>query len=95
MARMRAIENHRWLSRDTNTGVTAAIDPHGRGDFSTPRHVRAAFAFPFGYLTGTTFYTRHGDWFAWLCAMVTLLLCAGGYSRRSTIPAKREIRGRS
>ena len=29
-ARMRAVENDRWLLRDTNTGVTAAIDPFGR-----------------------------------------------------------------
>jgi apolipoprotein N-acyltransferase len=82
MARMRAIENHRWVLRDTNTGVTTAIDPHGRGNFRAPRHVRAAFAFPFGYLTGTTFYTRHGDWFAWLCAIATALVCVGGYARR-------------
>ena len=76
MARMRAMENRRWILRDTNTGVTTSIDPHGRGVFTTPRHVRAAFAFPFGYRTDTTFYTRHGDWFAWLCAVVTgLLLC--------------------
>ena len=27
MARMRAIENHRWVLRSTNTGVTTAIDP--------------------------------------------------------------------
>ena len=29
-ARMRAVENDRWLLRDTNTGVTASIDPYGR-----------------------------------------------------------------
>ncbi len=39
MARMRAIENRRWLLRDTNTGVTAAIDPYGRVTQSVPRHV--------------------------------------------------------
>ena len=38
MARMRAIENRRWLLRDTNNGVTAAIDPYGRVRQSIPRH---------------------------------------------------------
>ena len=73
MARMRAIENHRWVLRDTNTGVTTAIDPLGRVGAEAPRHVRAAFAFPFEFEQGTTFYTRHGDWFAYLCALVTVL----------------------
>ena len=73
MARMRAIENHRWLLRSTNTGVTTAIDPEGRLASEAPRHVRGAFAFPFGFEQGTTFYTRHGDWFAYLCTVVTLL----------------------
>jgi apolipoprotein N-acyltransferase len=81
MERMRAIENHRWILRDTNTGVTTSIDPHGRGVFSTPRHVREAFAFPFDYRSDVTFYTRHGDWFAWLCAVVTMALVAFGFMR--------------
>ena len=38
MARMRAIENRRWILRDTNTGVTAVIDPYGRVRQSIPRH---------------------------------------------------------
>ena len=35
-ARMRAVENARWLLRDTNTGVTSAIDPYGRVVASIP-----------------------------------------------------------
>ncbi len=76
MVRMRAIENHRWLLRSTNTGVTTAIDPEGRLTAEAPRHVRGAFTFPFSCEQGTTFYTRHGDWFAYLCVLVTML-CLG------------------
>ena len=85
MERMRAIENHRWILRDTNTGVTTSIDPHGRGIFSTPRHVRAAFAFPFDYRSDITFYTRHGDWFAWLCALITFAAVALGFMQRREV----------
>ncbi len=77
MARMRAIENHRWVLRSTNTGVTTSIDPSGRVAVEAPRHVRAAFVFPFGFEQGTTFYTRHGDWFAYLCAVISVLVLAG------------------
>ncbi len=86
MARMRAMENRRWILRDTNTGVTTAIDPEGRGVFTTPRHVRAAFAFPFDYRSDTTFYTRHGDWFAWICVFVTTLLLVVGLTRPQSQP---------
>jgi apolipoprotein N-acyltransferase len=82
MARMRAIENHRWVLRDTNTGITTAIDPNGGMEAQAPRHVRGAYAFPFDFepASNQTFYTRHGDWFAWLCAIVTV--CALGLCLR-------------
>ncbi len=68
---MRAIENDRWLLAGTNTGMTAAVDPYGRIVAATPRHVRAALAAPYALNTSTTFYTRHGDWFAYLCAIIS------------------------
>jgi apolipoprotein N-acyltransferase len=71
-ARMRAVENSRWLLRDTNTGVTASIDPYGRIVASIPRKVRAALVAPYALSSATTFYTRHGDWFAFLCAIISL-----------------------
>ena len=76
MTRMRAIENNRWLLLDTNTGVTTAIDPYGRMQAQAPRHVRGGYEFPFAFVSTTTFYTRHGDWFAWLCVGITLVACA-------------------
>ena len=82
MERMRAMENHRWILRDTNTGVTTAVDPHGRGIFTTPRHVRQAFVFKFGYLNDVTFYARFGDWFAWICAGVAVGLVIAGFGRK-------------
>jgi len=72
-ARMRAVENARWLLRDTNTGVTAAIDPYGRVVASLPRKTRALLPAPFALSSVTTFYTRHGDWFAFLCAIISLV----------------------
>ncbi|MGH9498646.1 MAG: apolipoprotein N-acyltransferase [Terriglobales bacterium] len=72
-ARMRAVENARWLLRDTNTGVTASIDPYGRVVASLPRKVRAALVAPYALSDETTFYTRHGDWFAYACAIICVV----------------------
>ncbi|MDE3105554.1 MAG: apolipoprotein N-acyltransferase [Acidobacteriota bacterium] len=81
MVRMRAVENHRWVLRATNTGVTAAIDPWGRVMASAPRHVRTAITAHFGYEHGLTFYTAHGDVFAYLCLLVTVVSVAVGRLR--------------
>ena len=72
MARMRAVENNRWLLRDTNSGITAVIDPYGRIVAEAPRHERVELQGAFGLEESTTFYTRHGDWFSFLCAIITL-----------------------
>lgn len=72
-ARMRAVENARWLLRDTNTGVTAAIDPYGRVVASIPRKTRAALLAPYALSNSLTIYTRYGDWFAYLCAIILLV----------------------
>lgn len=70
-SRMRAIENNRWLLLATNTGVTASVDPNGRIVARLPRKVRATLAAPYALTDVTTFYTRHGDWFAYLCAIIS------------------------
>jgi apolipoprotein N-acyltransferase len=69
--RMRAIENDRWILSATDTGVTASIDPYGRTVARLPRKERSALVAPYALTSGTTFYTRHGDWFAYLCAIIS------------------------
>jgi apolipoprotein N-acyltransferase len=71
MARMRAIENRRWILRDTNTGITAAIDPYGRVRQSIPRHSLDALPAQFGFRDDITFYTAHGDVFGWVCVFLS------------------------
>jgi len=72
MARMRAVENDRWLLRDTNSGITAVIDPFGRIIAQASRNQRTALQGAYSLIEDTTFYTRHGDWFPFLCAIITL-----------------------
>ena len=72
-SRVRAIENARWLLLDTDTGVTAAVDPFGKIAASVPRKTRTTLRAPYALSAVTTFYTRHGDWFAYLCAIISLL----------------------
>jgi apolipoprotein N-acyltransferase len=69
--RMRAIENDRWILSATDTGVTASIDPYGRTVVRLPRKERGTLVAPYALTSVTTFYTRHGDWFAWLCAIIS------------------------
>jgi apolipoprotein N-acyltransferase len=71
-ARMRAVENRRWLLRDTNTGLTTAIDPYGRVTVHLERKTRAVLVAPYSLTEVTTFYSRYGDWFAYLCAIISI-----------------------
>ncbi len=83
--RMRAIENDRWILSATNTGVTASLDPYGRTVARLPRKERGALMAPYALTSVTTFYTRHGDWFAWLCAIISAgaLVTRFGFTRKS------------
>jgi apolipoprotein N-acyltransferase len=83
MARMRAIENRRWILRDTNNGVTAAIDPYGRVRQSIPRHQVGALAAEYGFRSDITFYTAHGDVFAWMCAIVSIGVIVWAMNKRA------------
>jgi apolipoprotein N-acyltransferase len=80
IARMRAVENNRWLIRATNDGITATIAPTGRIDERWPLYQELVGHMHFGFRSGTTFYTNYGDWFAWGCLIAALF--ALGWSQR-------------
>jgi apolipoprotein N-acyltransferase len=73
MARLRAIENHRYLLRAANNGISAVIDPLGRIRCHTRLNERVVLDGQFEFFQDQTFYTRFGDVFAWACMVVTML----------------------
>jgi apolipoprotein N-acyltransferase len=74
MARLRAIENRRYLLRATNDGITCVIDPYGRIVNRLPRHQQAVLVGQFEFVAGKTFYTEYGDVFAWACTGIAILI---------------------
>jgi len=85
--RMRAIENNRWLLSATDTGVTGSIDPWGRVVARVPRKERIALAAPYAAIAVPTFYTRHGDWFAFVCAIISV----GALLARFVTPKSKKV----
>jgi apolipoprotein N-acyltransferase len=74
MARVRAVENRRWLLRDTNNGYTVSVDPYGRIVARLPTDERAELDAPYAFRSDITPYVRFGDWFAWLCVIASFAL---------------------
>ncbi|HYL73225.1 MAG TPA: apolipoprotein N-acyltransferase [Bryobacteraceae bacterium] len=73
IARMRALENHRWLLRSTNDGITAAIDPAGRVTQRLPMYQETVAKMAYSYETTVTAYSTHGDWFAWASLLASAI----------------------
>jgi apolipoprotein N-acyltransferase len=86
IARVRAVENRRWLLRVTNNGFTVSVDSQGRIFSTLPPDVRAAVDLPYDFRTDETIYTHFGDWFAWLCVLVSVILLAATSKKGNTAP---------
>jgi apolipoprotein N-acyltransferase len=82
---LRSAETRVWTARAANTGVSAIIDARGRVRQRTP-------IFESGWLvadvprrpapTGGSFYTRHGDVFAFSCWLAVAATCGVAWRRR-------------
>lgn len=73
MARMRAIENARYLLRATNTGITAVIRPDGRIAAEIPPDQAAVLEGSWDFQQRQTFYSLNGDWFAIGACLISLM----------------------
>ena len=69
IARMRALENNRWIVRVTNNGITAAIDPAGQVHDQQPSYQEISATLHYAEEESLTLYTRWGDWFAYACML--------------------------
>lgn len=73
MARLRALENGRYVVRATSNGITAIIDPNGRIVERAPQFETTTLTGEFYAMEGLTPFTRLGSWPAWLLAGLMLL----------------------
>ncbi len=69
-ARMRAIENRRFLLRTANSGVSALIAPDGRILGQTDLFQRQVIKGDFVHMSAMSLYTRYGDWLIALCGII-------------------------
>ena len=82
----RAVENGRPLLRVTNTGLSASIRANGFVEDITSGYQADVRTWKVGLaFTNDAFYTRHGDIFVQLCAVITIAsLLTAVYLRRSS-----------
>jgi len=89
LARLRAVEQRRYMVRAADTGISAIIDPRGRIIQSISLHETRAFVETVHLRHARTLYSRWGDrpWLA-LSALLALFLVKRGVDR-----VLRQVRG--
>lgn len=65
-SRLRAIETRRYVVRSANTGISGVINHQGLAEQQSQWWNEQALKANIPLLSGETFYTRHGDWIAWV-----------------------------
>ncbi|QJQ97083.1 apolipoprotein N-acyltransferase [Halomonas sp. PA5] len=73
MARLRALENGRYVARATSNGVTVIIDPHGNVTERIPQFETASLQGEVSAMSGQTPFTRTGSWPVWLLSALLVL----------------------
>jgi apolipoprotein N-acyltransferase len=91
MTVFRAVENRRYLVRAANTGITAVVDPRGRVVAKTALFDRTVLVSDVGLVSERTFYSRHGDVFAWSCLAAALGITAAAARTRPSSQQRHDL----
>ena len=90
MSVFRAVESRVFMVRCGNTGISCIIDPYGRvvdrviGPGGNDIFVQGFTNGSIVPMDSRTIYTQYGDWFAWLCVLVSMVfLVTSALGRRS------------
>jgi apolipoprotein N-acyltransferase len=81
MVVFRSVENHLAFARAANTGISGFVDPFGRIAEVTPIFTEQAVKATIQVWRPQTFYSRHGDVFAYGCVIICALLWLFSYFR--------------
>lgn len=75
IARMRALENGRWLVRSTNNGLTAIVDPYGNITAQAPPYQQAVLTGSVENRSGVTPYQKYGVTPVLLFSLLLIVIC--------------------
>ncbi len=84
----RAIETNRPVIRATNVGITAYINERGKVSDAADVYTEATRVWTVSKSDGKqTFYVKYGDWFAWLCLIVSIGLLIFSFLSKKNLAA--------
>ena len=82
MAVFRAIENRVPVARSANTGISGFIDSRGRIIQKSDIFVKASLTNKISVGNEKSFYSGHGDVFAYACLIITSIMIMAGIFRK-------------
>ncbi len=86
IAAFRAVENHVFVARAANTGITGFIDPRGKILREGRIFMEEAMSGTIRLSNQKTFYTLYGDVFAWLCSALSILFLVSALIKKPHKP---------
>lgn len=88
LARLRAIENRRWIARSANTGISAIIDDRGNILESLAYGTEGVIKGKVYPKSEITFYSTHGDYIARIASLMGLFVLLFSVFRRGKMKRK-------